>query len=116
MGEYMSESYQLREPLFKLVVRFGNGEKIQHIVSDPIAAHQITPDTRYVVITSFLCQNPSECSDITVVNLRDVTFIKTERVTLDQLATERRMAGIHSSSASSHDDKLPKSMAQLKFI
>jgi len=112
----MSESFQLRDPLFKLVVRFSNGEMIQHIVSDLIEARMITPDTRYAVISSFSCQNPNECSDITVVNLRDVTFIKTERVTLDQLATERRMAGIHSSSASSHDDKLPKFLAQVKFI
>ena len=107
---------QLRDPLFKLVVRFGNGEMIQHVVSDPLDTRLVTPDTRYLIINSFSCQNPSECSDITVVNLRDVTFIRTERVTLDQLATERRMAGIHSSSASSHDDKLPKNLAQLKFI
>ena len=112
----MSESLQLRDPLFKLVVRFSNGEMIQHIVSDPIEAHTISPDIRYAVISSFSCQNPSQCTDITLVNLRDVTFIKTERVTLDHLTTERRMAGIHSGSASSHDDKLPKSLAQLKFI
>lgn len=112
----MSESIQLREPLFKLIVRFSNGEMIQHVTSDPIEAHLIKPETRYVVISSFLCQNPSECTEITVVNLRDITFIKTERVTLDQLVTERRMAGIHSSSASNSDDKLPKSLSQLKFI
>jgi hypothetical protein len=112
----MSESLQLRDPLFKLVVRFSNGEMIQHVVSDPIEAHMISPDMRFVVISSFSCQNPSQCTDITVVNLRDVTFIKTERVTLDHLTTERRMAGIHSGSASGHDDRLPKSLAQVKFI
>lgn len=112
----MSESLQLREPLFKLVVRFGNGEKTQHVVSHPIEAHLITRDTRYVVISSFSLQNPSECTDITVINLRDVTFIKTEQVTLDQLTTERRTAGLHSGGTSSHDDRLPKSLAQLKFI
>lgn len=112
----MSESLQLREPLFKLVVRFGNGEKTQHVVANPIEAHLITRDTRYLVISSFSLQNPSECTDITVINMRDVTFIKTEQVTLDQLTTERRTAGLHSSSTSSQDDRMPKTLAQLKFI
>ncbi|HXG91074.1 MAG TPA: hypothetical protein VNN73_01740 [Blastocatellia bacterium] len=112
----MSESLQLRDPLFKLVVRFSNGEMIQHILQDPIEARAMTPDTRYAVISSFSCQNPSECTDITVINLRDVTYFKTERVTLDQLANERRMAGMHASAASGHDDKLPKTISQLKFI
>jgi hypothetical protein len=112
----MSESIELKDPLFKLIVRFNNGEKVQHIVSDPVAAHMITPDTRYAVITSLSCQNPSECTDITLINLRDVTFIKTERVTLDQLTSDRRMAGIRSTDPTSADDKLPKVLAQIKFI
>jgi hypothetical protein len=112
----MSESLQLREPLFKLIIRFSNGEMIQHVISDPVEARMISPETRYAVISSFSCQNPSECTDITVVNLRDVTFLKSERVTLDQLSAERRMAGIHSSSTSSADDRLPKTLAQVKFI
>jgi hypothetical protein len=112
----MSESLQLRDPLFKLVIRFSNGEMIQHVMTDPIEARMISPETRYAVVSSYSCQNPSECTDITLVNLRDVTFIKTERVTLDQLSAERRMAGIHSASASSGDDRLPKSLAQVKFV
>jgi hypothetical protein len=112
----MSESLQLRDPLFKLIVRFSNGEMIQHVMTDPIEARMISPETRYAVISSFSCQNPSECTDITVVNLRDVTFIRTERATLDQLSTERRMAGLHSASASNADDRLPKTLAQVKFV
>jgi hypothetical protein len=112
----MSESLQLHDPLFKLIVRFSNGEMIQYVLGDPIDARLITTETRYAVISSFSCQNPSECTDITVVNLRDVTFIRTERVTLDQLTTERRMAGIHSASTSSADDRLPKTIAQVKFV
>jgi len=112
----MSEAIQLRDPLYKLIVRFSNGEIINYVIEDPIDAKMISPETRYAVINSFSCQNPSECTDIAVINLRDTTFIKTERVTLDQLAAERRLAGIHSSSASSADDKLPKTLAQLKFI
>src|ERR1051325_3339197 len=112
----MSESLQLHDPLYKLIIRFSNGEMIQHVLGDPIEARLVTTETRYAVISSFSCQNPSECTDVTVVNLRDVTFIKSERVTLDQLSTERRMAGIHSASTSSPDDRLPKTIAQVKLI
>jgi hypothetical protein len=112
----MSESMQLKEPLYKLVIRFSNGEKIQHVVAEPIEARHITPDTRYVVVSCFSLQNPSECTDIAVVNLRDVSFIKTERVGLDHLVTERRMAGLHASSSSKEDDRMPKTLAQLRFI
>jgi hypothetical protein len=48
--------------------------------------------------------------------LRDVTFLKTELVTLDQLVAERRMAGIRSTGSASGDDRLPKNLAQIKFI
>lgn len=112
----MSESIQLKEPLFKLIVRFSNGEMVQHVMTEPLNAHLISPETRYAVISSLSCENPSECTEISVVNLRDVTFIKTERVTLDQLTAERRTAGLHSSGAGNSDDRLPKSLAQVKFI
>jgi hypothetical protein len=112
----MSESIQLRDPLFKLMVRFANGEMIQHVLNEPLDERLIAPATRYMIISSFSCQNPSECTDVTVVNLRDVSFIKTERATLDQLTTERRMAGLHSTSTQGHDERLPKTLAHVKFV
>jgi hypothetical protein len=112
----MSESMQLREPLYKLIVRFNNGETIHYIVQEPIESRHVASDTRYAVISCFSLQNPSECTDVTVLNLRDVSFIKTERVSLDQIANERRTAGLHASSSSKEDDRLPKSLAQLRFI
>lgn len=111
----MSESLQLPDPLFKLTVRFSNGETVQHMLTDPIDSRAIASETKYAVISSFSCQNPSVCSDVTVVNLKDVSFIKSERVTLEQLAAEHRI-GIRSAGASASDDRLPKSLAQLKFI
>lgn len=112
----MSESIELKEPLYKLIVRFSNGEMIQYVVNDPLSANAITAETRYGIITALSCQNPSECVEVTVVNLRDVAFIKTERVTLDQLTTERRTAGLMASASPHTDDKLTKSLAHLKFI
>ncbi|HLG16308.1 MAG TPA: hypothetical protein VJH03_17645 [Blastocatellia bacterium] len=111
----MSEQIQLREPLFKLIVRFSNGESVHYVAADPIDARALSADIRYAVISSYSCQNPSECTDTALVNLRDVTFIKTERVTLDQLAAERRMAGMRASSQSDADERLPKTIATIRF-
>jgi hypothetical protein len=112
----MSETLHIQDPIFKLIVRFGNGETINHFVSEPINPNLITHDTRYAIITSISCQNPSECIDITVVNLRDVTFIRTERMTVEQLTSERRSAGILAPGAMSADEKLPKSIAEVRFV
>ncbi len=109
----MSESINLQDPLYKLHVRFSNGEILQYIVSEHLDMRMITPDTRYAVISSFSCKNPSQCSDITVINLRDVTFIKTEQVTLEQLGGERRMAGMRSPGG---DDIVVKNLSQMKFV
>jgi hypothetical protein len=49
------------------------------------------------------------------VNLRDVSFLKTERVTLEQLASEHRI-GIRSAALPGADDRLPKNLAQLRFV
>lgn len=111
----MSESLQLSDPLFRLIVRFSNGETIQHMTADPIDFRSVAGETTYAVISSFSVQNPSVCSDVTLVNLKDVSFIKSERVTLEQLAAEHRI-GIRSAGASPGDDRLPKNLAQVKFI
>jgi hypothetical protein len=112
----MSEGLQLQDPIFKLVVRFSNGETISHFVSELIDPTLITSDTRYAVITSISCQDPSQCAEITVVNLRDVTYIKTERVSLERLTAERRPAGILNAGSPNPEEKLPKTIAQVKFV
>jgi hypothetical protein len=112
----MSESLQLRDPLYKLNVRFSNGEQIQFISSEAIDPRGITPETRYAVISSFSVENPSDCTDIAVLSLRDISCIRTEKVTREQLTAERRMAGIRTVGAHDHDEKPVKSLAQLKFI
>lgn len=111
----MSEGLQLRDPLFRLHIRFTNGETMQHVMAEPLDSRMIAPETKYAVISLFSCQNPSLCTDVTLVNLRDVTFIKTERVTLEQLAGEHRI-GIRSAGAPGADDRLPKNLAQLRFV
>lgn len=109
----MSESINLQDPLFKLHVRFSNGEVVQYIVDDHLDSRAITSDTRYAVISSFSCQDPSQCSDTTVINLRDVTFIRTEQVTLEQLSADRRMAGLRTPGG---EERVVKNISQIKFI
>ena len=111
----MSEAIQLRDPLFKLFIRYSNGETTQHVTPQPIEPRAITADTRYAVIACYSTQKPSECTDITIINMRDVTFIKTERVTIDQLLSDRRTAGLRSTDLNP-DDRLPRNLAQLTFI
>src|SRR5262245_50761600 len=112
----MSERLELTDPLFRLIVRFSNGEQVQHVLTDPIDTRMIGPDTKYAIVSSFSCQNPNICTDTTVLNLRDVTYIKTERVTREQLAAEHRI-GIRSAGVSVAEEKLlPKNIAQLKFV
>lgn len=112
----MSESLQLRDPLFKLILRFSNGETIQHLTTEPLDSRKIEADTHYAVVTSVPVDSPNELAEVSVVNLRDVTYIKTERVTLEQLATDRRMAGIRSTGSSAADDKAIKAIARINFI
>jgi hypothetical protein len=112
----MSESIQIQEPIYKLAVRFGNGEVLRYVVRNPIDDRSVTPDTRYVIITSISCQNPSQCTEITVVNMRDVTYIQTERVTLEQLAGEHRMVGIRTTGPHGHGENLPETLAEIKFV
>jgi hypothetical protein len=112
----MSESSKLPETIYKLIVRFSNGEKFNYITSEQIASHHINSETQYALISSFALNDPAECTDVTLINLRDVAFIKTEKITLDDLAAGKRTAGLHSQSASLNDDKLPKTMSQVKFF
>jgi len=112
----MSESIQLRDPLFRLVVRFTNGETMQHVMTEPLDTRLIAPETKYGVVSTFSCQNPSICTEVFVLNLRDISYIKSERVTLEQMASEHRI-GIRSAGTTIGDERLhPKNLAQIKFI
>ena len=110
----MAESMQLPDTLYKLIVRFNNGEKIGYLTTEPLAAHTISGDTRYAVITSCSIQNPSECAEVNLINLTDVAFIKSEKITVEELAAERRTAGLRSQAHS--EENQPKTVSQVKFI
>jgi hypothetical protein len=102
--------------LFKLIIRFSNGEQFNYVTEDPYPASGITSETRYAIISSYVYQNPEACTDVTLINLSDVAFIKTEKISLEDLASEKRTAGLRSTSSANADDKLPKAISTLKFI
>ncbi|MEW6131427.1 MAG: hypothetical protein AB1757_30645 [Acidobacteriota bacterium] len=106
----------MSDNLFKLIVRFSNGEQFNYVTRDPYPASGISADTRYAVISSYSYHNAEECLDVMLVNLSDVAFIKTEKISLEDLASERRTAGLRSTAGANQDDKLPKAISTLKFI
>lgn len=110
----MSESLQLPDPLFRLTIRFNNGETVTHMMTDALDSRAIAPELKYAIVSSYSCQNPNIGVEIAMINLRDVSYIKTERVTLEQLAAEHRI-GIRSAGVGG-DDRLPKFLAQIKFV
>ena len=112
----MSEGIQIQGPVYKLSVRFSNGEVLTYVVKNPIDERSVKSDTRYAVISSISCQNPSQCTEISVINMRDVTYIRTERVTLEQLASEHRMVGIRTTGSHTHGENLPETLAEIKFV
>ena len=109
----MSEKLELRDPLFKLIVRFTNGETHQHVLTDPMDSGSIASDARFAIVTSVSIEKPNEVSEFELINLRDVSLIKTERSTVEELLTERRKAGMRSSD---NEEKSIKTIAQLRFI
>ena len=110
----MAESMQVPEILYKLIIRFNNGEKIGYLTTELLSTAALSPDTRYAIVTSCSIQNPAECTEVTVLNLSDIAYIKSEKITLEELAAERRTAGLR--SPTSGDEHQPKAVSHVKFI
>lgn len=110
----MAESMQIPDILYKLIIRFNNGEKIGYLTTELLTTDAISRDTRYAIVTSCSIQNPAECTDVTMLNLSDIAYIKSEKITLDELAAERRTAGLRSPASS--DEHQPKAVSHVKFI
>lgn len=112
----MSEAIEVKEPLYRLSARFANGELITYVTQEQFDSRAIASETRYMVITSVSVQNPTQCTETTIVNLRDLSFVRSERVTLEQLAAEHRSAGIRSTGKNTADEWHPKVLSTVKFI
>lgn len=98
----------------RLTIRFTNGETLLYTVRDALHAEDIPAAVRFVVISSFACESPDTCAEIVLLNLNDISYIKTEHVTEEELAREattRREAELKSNTISS-----PQRLSRIGFI
>jgi hypothetical protein len=97
----------------RLTIRFTNGERLLYTVRDPLHAEDIPANVRFVVISSFECEPPEKCSEIILLNLNDISYIKTEHMTEEELTREtstRREAELRSNTIS------PQRLSRIGFI
>jgi hypothetical protein len=88
----------------RLTIRFTNGETLLYTVRDALHAEDIPASVRFVVISSFECESPETCAEIVLLNLNDISYIKTEHVTQEELTREfttKREAELKSNTISS---------------
>jgi hypothetical protein len=72
----------------RLTIRFTNGETFIYTVAEPLHAEDIASTARFAVITSYLCEKPEDCHEIVLLNLNDISYIRTEHITDDELEKE----------------------------
>ncbi len=72
----------------KLTIRFTNGETFIYTVAEPLHAEDLSTNIRFAVITSYLCEEPDNCSEIVLLNLNDISYIRTEHITSEALEKE----------------------------
>jgi hypothetical protein len=72
----------------RLTIRFTNGETIVYTVAEPLHAEDIPSNVRFVVISSYTCEPTEVCNEIVLLNLNDISYIKTEHVTEAELQHE----------------------------
>ena len=112
----MSESKSALEELFRLIIRYANGEQSQYFTKQHINPDSITNETRFAVVSTVLLENTAEVTDVTVFNIKDVTYIRSEKVTLDKLAGEQRSVGIRSTARTGSASDASRSLSENRFV
>jgi hypothetical protein len=72
----------------RLTIRFTNGETLRYTVRDPLHAEDIPTNVRFVVISSYECEPSEPSAELVLLNLNDISYIKTEHVTPQELERE----------------------------
>jgi hypothetical protein len=72
----------------RLTIRFTNGETFIYTVAEPLHAEDIAASARFAVISSYLCETPEDCHEIVLLNLNDISYIRTEHITNAELEKE----------------------------
>lgn len=74
----------------RLTIRFTNGETFVYTVRDPLHAEDIPANARFAVIHSYQCEPPQQCTEVVLLNLNDISYIRTEHVTETELQREEQ--------------------------
>jgi hypothetical protein len=74
----------------RLTIRFTNGETFVYTVRDALHAEDIAAQHRFAVIHSYKYETPKECEEIVLLNLNNISYIKTEHVTEAELEREEK--------------------------
>ena len=72
----------------RLTIRFTNGETFIYTVSEALHAEDIAANARFAVISSYQCEKPEDCHEIVLLNLNDISYIRTEHITDQELEKE----------------------------
>lgn len=72
----------------RLTIRFTNGETFIYTVAEPLHAEDLSATVRFAVITSYACETPDKCDEMVLLNLNDVSYIRTEHITNEELEKE----------------------------
>jgi hypothetical protein len=96
----------------RLTIRFTNGETFVYTVREALHAEDIATEHRFVVIHSYKSDSPQECDEIVLLNLNNISYIKTEHVTEAELEreekTRRETEHIHAGA--------PRHLSRIGFI
>ncbi len=99
----------------RLTIRFTNGETLVYTVREALHAEDITAENRFAVISSYKCEVPEQCAEDLLINLNDVSYIRTEHVTDADLEREALEAN-KSHSDGKPDAAQPQRLAHIGFI
>jgi hypothetical protein len=98
----------------RLTIRFSNGETMVYTVRGALHAEDIPSTVRFVVLTSYECESPDSCTELVLLNLNEISFIKTEHVTVEEL--EREEAKRREEDLRNNTTSPPRTLTHIGFI
>ncbi len=100
------------ESLYRLTIRFTNGETVKFAVREPLDGGQITDKTRFAIVRSQR-RDSDDPEQVFLASLADVSYIKTQQV--EQKDLRHRVAGITGSIGFDETDG-PDAIATIQFV
>ena len=98
----------------RLTIRFTNGETFVYTVGEALHAEDITAGHRFAVIHSYKYESPEQCDEIVLLNLNNISYIKTEHVTQGELEREEATRREHEQK---HEETgAPRHLSRIGFI